>query len=512
MATVDLLHPEETTSPAADAFYDAIQSQLNTDVGPILNATLVAIEPSGQGDFPYNYQNSNLAFNAQTYQFISGQVAPGDGGDAALTNSAFPATMLALFNQIQFQPSAADQVKISNARQAAAQAATNMVQTYTGQYGPITSTAMQGSAQTGWVFPSGNLFDYIVTVIAGGAWAGFSKPPGLSLSEMQNAENLQALLTDAPPDAGPVLSTISDYLNAMAPAVALLDQQNDTTFHLNQVTRALANPQAGTSGMNTFDPTGVNGTTVVPAYAVNKSTQLIKGDLANTGRVIQVSARVTNESDSQSTVSINGSAAISLSAEDGLVGFDGNANFQVNMESAQGSGSEVDVTIQYIGWSDVPVAPLAQTIVGGSAGGSIMGWYAPLLLKQAYVNWKAGANASSGPVFISAPLFDLDRYPNGDVNYLSTILITNYPTIVLHYTQGDYATFQQSVATQTSGSVSILGIPVASVNINTYSFKHQMNSSNSDFTVTLTPTPPTNVPPALLTAHVIGGVVTSPAV
>ncbi|HEV7486272.1 MAG TPA: hypothetical protein VGQ65_11365 [Thermoanaerobaculia bacterium] len=505
------LEETTTTAPAAGAFYDAIQTALNNDVGPILNATVTAIAPDGQGDFAYNYENSNLDFNAQTFQFISGQVTP-DTGEAVLTVSEFPGTMLALFNQIQFQPSAADALKISNARQAAAQAALNMVQTYTGQYGPVTVAQMQASAAAGWVFPSGDLFDYIVQVIVGGQWAGIAKPPGLSLTEMQNAENLQALLPAAPADAGPVLSAVSDYLDALAPAIALLDQQNDTTFHINQVKVALANPQAGTTGMTTFDPNGVNPATVVPAYSINKPTQKISNDLGNTGRIITVTASVSNESDGQSSVSINGSAGISLSAEDGLVGFSGETNFQVNMESAQGSGSEVDVTIQYIGWSDVPVQPLTQTITGGVNGGTIMGWYAPLLLKQAYTNFQAGANAASGPVFISSPQFDLDRYPNGDVNYLSTILISNYPTIVLHYTQGDYATFQKSVATQTSGSVSILGIPVASVNVNTYSFTHEMNSSNSDFTVTLTPTPPTNVPPALVTAHVIGGVVASPAV
>jgi hypothetical protein len=223
-----------------------------------------------------------------------------------------------------------------------------------------------------------------------------------------------------------------------------------------------------------------------------------------------VTASVQQSSSSSKTVSIDGNASIGFSED--LISFDGGTEFHYNMESAQGAGSEVDVTITYTGWSDVPVQPAALTTVGGTSP-STVGWYAPQLLKEAYRNLQAGANAPSGLTFPRHwNSVDLDRFPMGQFNFLSTILITNYPTITLHYTAGDYAQFQESLATHTTGTVSVLGIPVASVSINTYNMDSHQNSSNSDFTVTLTPTPPTGVPPLLVTAHVIGGVVTSPAV
>ena len=485
-------------------FYAALQSSAQAALAGTLNAPITPIQAGSQGDFPYVYQNANLAFNLNTYNFLSGVVSPGSFPGAAQIGpgGSFVAGYGSLLTQIFYQLSATDNAILTAAQLAAAQQQTNTVQTYTGIFGPITPAQLTTAATVLGYTPQN--FDYVVGYALGSQWSGATPP--LSYTTMQNARNLQALLPRMPPSGGPVVIAVQQYLAALGGAAnAIQSRFNAGTWLINQLQSAIQSPTLGVNAMQTVDPNG-NPAPIVSQYGISKSAQQILNDLAGSSS-ISMGMSIQSSSSSNYNVSINGGTSFSIGGP--ILTFTGGTSTQFNMESLQGAGSAMAISVKYTGYSVVPSAPQAQQTVGG--GGTI-GWYSQQILQEAYSNFKSGFTGS-GMMFHGTPSITLDQYPSGNFNLLSNVVISNYPTISINYSNGSYSQFSQSFATQTSGSVKLFGfIPIGGGSMSTYQASTQQGSSNSNFSVNFVPPATTGVPPLLQTAYVIGGVVVSPAV
>jgi hypothetical protein len=515
-APVTLRSDATLVRPSADAalgdvsangvpqFYAALQASAQAALAGTLNAPITPIQAGSQGDFPYVYQNANLAFNLNTYNFLSGVVSPGSYPGAAQIGSAgsFTNGYGSLLTQIFYQLSAADNAILTSAQLAAAVQQTNTVQTYTGIFGPITQAQLNTAATVLGYTPQN--FDYVVGYALGSQWSGATPP--LSYTTMQNSRNLQALLPRMPPSGGPVVIAVQQYLVALGGAAnAIQSRFNAGTWLINQLQSAIQSPTLGVNAMQTVDPNG-NPAPIVSQYGISKSGQQILNDLAGSSS-ISMSMSIRSSSSSNYNVSINGGTSFSIGGP--ILTLSGGSSAQFNMESIQGAGKAMSISIKYTGYSVVPSAPQAQQTVGG---GGVIGWYSQQILQEAYSNFKSGFTGS-GMMFHGTPSITLDRYPSGNFNLLSNVIISNYPTISINYTEGNFTQFSQSFASQTSGSVKLFGfIPVGGGSMSTYQASTQQTGSSSNFSVNFVPPTTAGVPPLSQTAYVVGGVVVSPAV
>lgn len=500
------------TETGVSAYYTALNAAAMAAYGSVISGNLTPVQAGGQGDFAYYYyNNTNNSFNQWTYNYISPLVQAGSYAGAAQLGSAgsFPLTYLELINKIAYQLSPQDQQALTNATNNATQQANNLVSAWVGIFGPITQPQLQQAKAV--IGGTPNNVDYILGYQLGSVWSG--KTPPLTWQQMMNAQNLQQLLPNMPPSGQPILGPVTQYLNALSQAVPFQDEVNFGNWQLNQVKVNLNNANLGSgstpgnAGMVVSDPQTGN-TLFVPAYQIDKSAQQIVNDL-NGSSEITMSLQVQAVSQSQYNVSINGGTSFSFGGP--LVTFSGSAGASYNMESIQGAGSSLNINLTYKGYSLVPIAPQSWSDSALPNGGT-PGWYAPSIIQEAYQN-SSSKTPVSGFIFESQPVQNLSSYPTGGFNLLSNVLLTNYPSISIEYTNGNYSLFESAFSAQASGTVKLFGfIPLGGASMSQYQSTLVQGSSNSQFTVNFTPPSTSGVPTYQQTAYVLGGVVVSPAV
>jgi hypothetical protein len=423
------------------------------------------------------------------------------------SSGSFEVNYLQLVNKIAYQLSAADQQTLTNAVNNSTQQANNLVSSWTGIFGPITQAQLQQASTVLGYAPTN--VDYIIGYQLGAVWSG--QTPPLTWQQMLNAQNLQQLLPKMPPSGQPILGPVADYLNALSAAVPFQDQVNFGSWLLNQIKTNLNTGNLGTgstpgaAGMQTFDPITGN-TLFVPAYGVSKSAQQIVNDLAGSSQ-ITMSLQVNQLSESQYSVSINGGGSFTVGGP--IISLSVGASASYNMESIQGAGSQLTIDLVYKGYSLVPMAPQAWS-ASALPNGKTPGWYYPSLIQEANRNFNT-QNPPSGFIFLSQPGIDLSNYPSGAFNLLSNVLVTNYPSVNIKYTEGSYSQFESAFSAKASGTVKLFGfIPLGGASMSVYQSTLVQGSSNSQFSVNFTPPTTAGVPTYQQTSYVLGGVLASP--
>lgn len=500
--------PLDTTGVAN--WYNALGAAARAALGATIQGTLIPIQAGSQADFAYNYLNPNGSnqFNFWTFQYISALAQAGAYPGTASLNSGANAFTLAtqqLTNQIAFVLSTADQAALTAAQNASQTQQLNVINTYETLYGPVTQAMIDAAAA--WLGAQRTKFNYIITYVVGGQWAGKTAPPALTWTRMRTAPSLSALLPEAPPDSPPVLASVSAYLNIIGPITSLFDQQSLGNYLLNAVKQALLDPANNNAGMVTFNPTNPGDTKNVAAWAISKSMQQIQNELAGTS-TITMAMSLSEQSENVYNVSINGGASFTTGGPFVTYSISGSSSY--DMTSIQGSGKSIGISVSYKGYATIPVAP--QTLIPGSGTGSTgsTGWYFARMIAEANKNWQLDTNAPTGFKFVNQPSLNLNPFPTGAFNTLTTLLISSYPSITINYSAGDYNLFKQVFTAQASGSVRIFGIPVGSASMSTYSSKLQQGSTNQSFSVTFAPPSPTGIVLSQQTAYVIGSVIDSP--
>src|SRR3954452_10961103 len=503
-----LAEPLDTTGVAN--FYNSLGVAARAALGATIQGTLIPIQAGSQADFAYNYlsTNGNNQFNAWTFQYISALAQAGAYPGTASLNSGANAFTLAtqqLTNQIAFQLSAPDQAALTAAQNASQLQQLNVITTYEQQYGGITQAMIDAAAI--WLGAQRTKFNYIMSYVVGGLWAGKTSPPGLTWTRMRTAPSLNALLTDEPPDRATVSRAVTSYLNAIRPITSLSDQQSLGNYLINAVKSALLDPINTNAGMVTFSPTNPGDTKTVAAWTINKTMQAIQNELNGTSK-ITMSISLSEQSENVFNVSINGGESFRWGGP--FLSFSASASASYNMTSIQGSGKSIQISLSYDGYSTVPVSPQALIPASSTGPTGATGWYFPRMIAEANQNSQLGPNAPTGYVFINPPSVNLNPFPTGAFNTLTTLLISNYPSISINYAAGDYNSFKEVFSAQASGAVRVFGIPIGSASMSTYSSKLQQGSTNQSFSVNFAPPSVTGISTPQLTAYMIGAVIDSP--
>jgi hypothetical protein len=460
----------------AAGFVKALQTEAILVLGASKGADLVPIEY--HGDFNWDWTQGNGDVNKPTYDYISGAMTPSTdaSGTFAVGGSGSLAGIYAqLVNAIVWQFNTADQNALTTAQTNSAVQAEALVSTYTSIYGSITPAQMATAQKVapGIATPS----DYVLTYQAGYLWAGVPVgSPALSWHTMQAAPNLFNLLANAPPSADQVIESISAYLNAFGPAVTLIDEQ---FFGNNLLKNIQANltPSAANGGVLQSNPTS---TAYFPGFDSSMQPTDILSDLKNAAQAATVSFSASASSQSNYNVSFSGGGSFGWAGE--LLGISAGTSFQGDVAGQSSSGSSFDITMVYPGLTIVPFTP---TVFGNTSAGAT-GWLDETVLYQALTNYNGGSK-STGFTFLSGLPAGITLGQNG-VGYLSAVVLSAYPTITIDFSEGSMSSFQSWLATQTSFSVSLFGfIPIGGGSVDTYTAATSQNSTNSGFTLTLTP-------------------------
>lgn len=468
------------------SYFGTLQSKADSQIGAIYNISVTPVSEASVGGFNYVWENSSLALNLGTYNYVNGRVVPGAGPAVSITDS-LANDYAQLLRTITFQYSAADAQAINQAATNANSQATSVVSQYTSTYGPITSQMM---TQAGVTTP----IDYVINYVVAQVWSGTAaaKQLPLSLTQMEQARDLGSLLPALPASGADMLPLISTYLGALSSVLPLLNQKNNALSILRVLIANTETPSASNGGITTVDPN--NGSTATHVgYTVNSAVAQIENDLANTGRTLSVS--MSTSQSSSSTVQVSMSASGGFEVPVGwFLGLGGSGGASSNMYSAAGTGTSASVELTFAGFTYVPVTPVLFQ------EDTLTGWFNASVIGQAARNFGKDA---TGYTFLNPPQWNLGE--GGEFGVLKGVVIANFPTVTINYQTGDWSQFSQQFEQHSSWNVSFLGIPVASFSESSYQATAQANSESGGFSVTFKPSPEIlSVPDLQKQAYVIG--------
>ena len=484
-----------STSAAGEQFYSAVQQKAMAAVKDILKSELYPVQFPSQGDFKWNWQNANQVFNNDTYEYVNARVLPGSvPGTIALTpGGGFANAYDQVLSTIVYTLSAADRGRLSAAQSNASIQAGTIVSDYQDSYGEITGDQMAKAGVH-------TKYDYVISYVLGSQWSGATPP--LSYLDMARARNLRDLLPKAPAGADQIITDVSEYLDAMTPVLGLQDQIQNGSWVVRTLRKNTESPSAANGGMLTFNPStgGITGN-YNDGWAIRSSVASISNDLQNTSRAISIGMSVSQSSQSELSVHIEGQAGFTVGS---WLQFSTQAGGSYDMSTVQGSSTDCKVNMSYAGYSLVPAGPSSwqQAIASG--------FYSAEPIRQAVAN--AGRDVT-GYQFLNPPPFDLGPVDaNGNFGLLTSLLISNYPTVTITYSNANYSSFAQAWEQHVSGNLKLFGlIDLGSFSEGVYSSTITKGANDTTFSVTFSSSPEVvGVPQNMKTAYVIGAAVTNP--
>ena len=388
-----LLHARPQAAPApavpvAPAEYNTwLADAINRLIAPVYRTKITLLEQPAQGDFMWYYQNLNQQFNEGTLDFIGANVVPGALPGMARLSSAgsFQNAWVQVLTGTVFALSNADVEQTNQYLSAAEVQSQEVVTDYQAIWGNIDDAAMAAARAALPQTSIENKFDYITAYVMGYVWSGASqaKAPALTAQQMSHAANLASLLPKAPASARRLIVATSRTFALQGQAAVIQAEQQQGRWMLSQMIANVTGPAAANGGMQTVNPnTGAVSEAYQPGYSVRRSLSSIQNDLANERRVLRVGIPV------------------SQNASGPLVKF----STDNNMRAIAGAGKESVITIEYRGYSLVPVGPAAWQQV------SNRGWYYADPVAQAAKN---GSRDVTGFRFVSEPAFNLKTSQRG---------------------------------------------------------------------------------------------------
>jgi len=440
----------------ATQIIDYLRGQAVSILSSVLTEPLTDFTVTSPGNFPYYYQNpSNLQFNANTYSWISSNLAA--GATPVQLDASFINYYIEAISKVQYKLSSTDQIALNNAQTAATNQQVALLNLWKAIYTKLPpATATQQP------------IDIIMSTIAT-TWA----QPATNLYAISQSKNLHALLNNTPASGQPVLPILANYLNALGSSVSL---QNAVTMNAGYLTTVLGNVQSasGTNGGMLLD----NSTTVYnPAYAVSTPLSQIINGLAATSNSIDLSMTVTRTSESELTVSINGETSFEIPVDDFLtVSVDASASYF--SDSIATSSNSITVNMSFTGITLVNYGPVIFDLATG------LNWYWMQPITEAIAN---GSSDVSGFVFSPEPGIDFSDV--GPFGFTTGVAISNYPSIQITVTSESFQSIQTTIEQSVSVGVSFLGISLGGGSESTYSHNATSNSSASTVTITLDPPP-----------------------
>lgn len=484
------------TSPNS-AFFKAVTEKANQSVP---NMDITPINFNTRGDFNFIYDVKVNTFNENTYDYINSLATPSTDGDGSLQLSGvFSNIYSQVMTGIAYVLSQADQQRLNEAATNSAAQANALVTEYQTTFGEITEADITAAAAK---VPSvSDAVSYVIDYKFMYVWSGreMKGESPLPTAQVLASRDINEQFPWIPASAQPLVNLLVNWLNVDEGVAPIRDSQSNGKWLLQQLRSNTQQPTSANGGMTLLSTQGTEAPGV--GFDINVASQEILNGLRNEGQAINVNIAASKTSQSTLNVNVEGQGGGTLPLMDFLsLSASGGASY--DMFSFHGAGESATVEVTYPGFVAVPMAP---TDFDQSNG---LGWYDASPIQQALKNGDADV---TGFKFVTSPAVNLKR--GGGFGRLTSLLISNYPTIKITYDKGDYNQVKQTFEQHTSWDVKFLWFSVGSGSESTYSSKLEQNSHSGGFSITLTP-PANNltVPDIQKTAYVIGGGVTYPAV
>ncbi|GAA5646977.1 hypothetical protein [Vibrio proteolyticus] len=495
-------------SLASTEYYQVLQQQTAAAVQGVISDEVYALQFPPQGGFLYEWQNLNNIFNRGTYDLITGNVKPGniEGAAELDVEGSFLVDYVQVLSGIEYSLNNADTANMNEVQNNAQAQQATIVQDYQNTYGTITEAQLNEAKEVVGSWGVATKYDYIISYVMGSQWSGrtaASKPP-LTYSEMSSARDLKLLLPARPASSDRVINDVSLYLNMTQSVNTLQTQMQNGSWTVAQALNNTRYPSEQNGGMKTFNPVdGSVDTKYRTGWKINKAIADIKNDLNNESRVIEFKMTTSEASGSRMDVSINGQAGISVGS---WLKFSLGTSFSYDMSTFEGTSRDAEITVQYKGYSIVPISVLAwqQDIDEG--------WYNGEIIRQAVESEGKDVSGFKFSSQTSLP-FNFDSLSDGgDFGWLNNVIISNYPTITIKYKNADFNSFKQAWSTHTSGNLKLFGfISLGSFDAGASGSSYEQGATNNEFTLTFSPSQEIlTVPEFQHQGFVIAGAVTNP--
>jgi hypothetical protein len=490
------LAPKAVADPtivAQSEFLGSIVAAANQTLGQQGGVTLLPLATGG-GVFNYDYiyavvNNNEIVYNS--YQDFNSLLGPVGSNGALNMTAGFNSAYASLIQDIRWNVSVADQATVSAAQQNASTYAITMVSIYEGLYGTITSTQLAGSGYT-------SKQDYITNYQISQVWSGFSTGKGPLLSIPQTGVTPQ-MIPFAPNSAvTQLLPQVNLYIIASSPQWPITNAYSAATAELLFIA---ANLKAPNSNYQTYNP--LTGASVAePGFSTSPTAAELYNVLGPTAPaagklVINATA---SKSDSNVVAEFSQQAQFSVSGGFFFQGIGENSQ-QFSLFSANGSGTTASIQLIYPNPVLLNLAPFAYDNSNPSAG-----WYDSSIVQKALSN----TNNATGFMFGSAPQMNLQA--GGNYGRLTSLAVSQMPTISINYQTGSMQQFNETVAQQSAWVTTFCGIPVGEGSSSSYSATTSQNAQGGGFTLTMTPPSQTGLATYDLYSCILGGAVGWPGV
>ncbi len=456
------------SSPAQDAFYTLLASNVQTSLGASLGGTFSPVNyptgfpvcTKGQVGHQYYSQNSLIALDAL--------LAPANDVLLQFENQNFSTYYYQILNQVFWQLSTADQATINSPAVGQAQA---LVWAAVAQDQVPVSSSLSWGALVTWVFTN----------------YGQGLTPQNNVTLSQAAVNMNL----AYPNTSQALT---NYINTQGPASAIQVAQSAGLQELAAAKFNTLTPNAANGGMQT----GANSYYV--GYNVPVWANLTAG-LSNTNNRITVGCTANSFSSTGTNLTV---ANASYSVQPGWFSFtaEGSAS-ATNVETYTSATSTMTLSIIYPGVTTfgTAVTPISTNLA--------IGWFDNTVLTQIIQTWNAptvtGFAINAGTANQPPTTFGQGK----PFVQLKTWVISNPPTISFTITDADVTAM--SAAFKEGSAYTTIGIFSGSAGVQSSGYTvSNFQAVESTVTVTLTATNVPLLPATEQMAFVLGGVASYP--
>lgn len=486
--------------PFESQFNKALAEKATAAIGSLGNITVTPINIGGAGNFNWFWEKEDN-FNLNTYNYLNRVVNPIQNGAMVLgAPASFINDYVSVIQDINFSLSSDDQNKLNQADTNAAVLINSLVSIYEQTYGPITPDEMKSASDDSGLDIETKL-DYVVNYKAGYLWscAKAEKKRILNLVEMESASNLTQLLSCAPASAQPIIGAIANYLNAISEVIPFKDAISNANHTLFALKNNATNPTTSNGGMTTVADDGFKDIRV--GFIINQDESSIKNALNNQKNQVVLTMSVKKFNSTTVNVNVDNQGGVVVPID--FVELIASGSSKFNLYSFKGAGETVNVELIFTGVNLVTMSPVAYEIDTNS------GWYDPQPIQDAVAN---GNKDVTGYKFSVKPSFDFSQ--GGNFGLLNALVISNYPTVKITYTSGNFSDFQESFLQESHWDIKLFGLfKIGSFSESLYQSSEIIKGENGSFSITFTPDKEVLAIPDLdKMAYVIGGQATHPGV
>jgi hypothetical protein len=488
--------PQAVADPtiiAQNEFLDSIVLAANEALGQQAGVTLAPLATGG-GVFNYSYiysvvNNPETVYNS--YQDFNSLLGPFGANGALNMTSGFSSAYSSLIQAIRWNVSTADQATVSAAQQNASNYALTMVAIYEGLYGTITPAQLAASGYA-------TKQDYITNYQISQVWSGFSTQKGPLLSIPQTGVTPQ-MIPFAPNSAvTQLLPQVNLYIIASSPQWPITNAYSAATAELLSIANNISNPN---SNYQTYNPQ-TKQSVAAPGYGTSPTAAELYNVLGPTAQpagqlVINATA---SKSDSNVYASFAQQAQFVVSGNFFFQSAGVNGQ-QFSLFSANGSGTTASISLSFPNPVLLSLDPFPY-----DSSNPAVGWYDSKIVRQALNN----TNKSTGFIFGSTP--QLNLLSGGDYGRLTSLAVSQMPTISINYQTGNMQQFNQTVAQQSAWVTTFCGIPIGEGSNSSYSATTSQNQQGGGFTLTMSPPSQTGLATYDLYSYILGGAVGWPGV